>query len=76
MQRISIGYLFASVLEIWLVNNVAVDSAITFVKRYCIQWYDFVFWMLWFVTNDDCNSSSHSPPLQKKKGKKGTGFLC
>ncbi|XP_058200065.1 uncharacterized protein LOC131315032 isoform X3 [Rhododendron vialii] len=38
LQRISIGYLFASVLEIWLVNNVAVDSALTFVKRYCIQW--------------------------------------
>ncbi|KAF7120498.1 hypothetical protein RHSIM_Rhsim13G0006700 [Rhododendron simsii] len=38
LQRISIGYLFASVLEIWLVNNIAVDSALTFVKRYCIQW--------------------------------------
>ncbi|KAI8522628.1 hypothetical protein RHMOL_Rhmol13G0010900 [Rhododendron molle] len=38
LQRISIGYLFASVLEIWLVNNVAADSALTFVKRYYIQW--------------------------------------
>ncbi|KAA8549110.1 hypothetical protein F0562_000794 [Nyssa sinensis] len=38
LQRIAIGYLLASVLEIWLVNNVAVDSALTFVKKYYIQW--------------------------------------
>lgn len=38
LQRISIGYLFAAVLEIWLVNSIAVDSALTFVKRYYVQW--------------------------------------
>ncbi|XAR61386.1 Heparan-alpha-glucosaminide N-acetyltransferase [Bertholletia excelsa] len=38
LQRISIGYLFAAILEIWLVNNLVVDSALTFVKRNYIQW--------------------------------------
>lgn len=38
LQRISIGYLFGAVLEIWLVNSIAVDSALTFVKRYYVQW--------------------------------------
>ncbi|KAL6968588.1 heparan-alpha-glucosaminide N-acetyltransferase [Sarracenia purpurea var. burkii] len=38
LQRISLGYLFASLLEIWLVNNIAVDSALTFVRKYYIQW--------------------------------------
>ncbi|XP_052191427.1 uncharacterized protein LOC127800700 [Diospyros lotus] len=38
LQRISIGYLVASVLEIWLVNNVAVGSALTFIRRYYMQW--------------------------------------
>ncbi|CAK9135476.1 unnamed protein product [Ilex paraguariensis] len=38
LQRISIGYLFVSILEIWLVNKVAVDSAVTFVQKYVIQW--------------------------------------
>ncbi|XP_047966303.1 heparan-alpha-glucosaminide N-acetyltransferase-like isoform X2 [Salvia hispanica] len=37
LQRIAIGYMLASVLEIWLVNNTAVNSAITFVKRYSYQ---------------------------------------
>lgn len=39
LQRISIGYLFTSISEIWLVNNVAVDSALAFAKRYYIQWF-------------------------------------
>ncbi|KAI7984127.1 Heparan-alpha-glucosaminide N-acetyltransferase [Camellia lanceoleosa] len=38
LQRISIGYLFASFMDIWLVNNIVVDSALAFVKRYYIQW--------------------------------------
>ncbi|KAL2535256.1 hypothetical protein Fot_16647 [Forsythia ovata] len=37
LQRIAIGYLLASVLEIWLINNILVDSAVAFVKRYCFQ---------------------------------------
>ncbi|XP_030947520.1 heparan-alpha-glucosaminide N-acetyltransferase-like isoform X1 [Quercus lobata] len=38
LQRISIGYLLASMAEIWLVNNDIVDSATAFVKKYYIQW--------------------------------------
>ncbi|GAB2234458.1 hypothetical protein Drorol1_Dr00003712 [Drosera rotundifolia] len=38
LQRISIGYLLASISEIWLANNVIVDSAVSFVKKYHIQW--------------------------------------
>ncbi|KAJ8443995.1 hypothetical protein Cgig2_020841 [Carnegiea gigantea] len=38
LQRISIGYLLASISEIWLVKNVAVDSALAFARRYYIQW--------------------------------------
>ncbi|XP_057800143.1 uncharacterized protein LOC131015730 isoform X2 [Salvia miltiorrhiza] len=37
LQRIAIGYLLTSVLEIWLVNNTAVNSTITFMKRYSFQ---------------------------------------
>ncbi|XP_027076228.1 uncharacterized protein [Coffea arabica] len=37
LQRISIGYFLASIMEIWLVNNVAVDSVVTFVRRYYFQ---------------------------------------
>lgn len=38
LQRISVGYLLASMAEIWLVNNDIVDSATAFVKKYYIQW--------------------------------------
>ncbi|KAK9136751.1 hypothetical protein Sjap_007345 [Stephania japonica] len=38
LQRISIGYLLAAVSEIWLVPNTLVHSAITFIKKYYIQW--------------------------------------
>ncbi|KAK9281243.1 hypothetical protein L1049_004139 [Liquidambar formosana] len=38
LQRISIGYLLASISEIWLVNNIVVDSAVAFVRKYYIQW--------------------------------------
>ncbi|KMT05860.1 hypothetical protein BVRB_7g165220 [Beta vulgaris subsp. vulgaris] len=38
LQRISIGYLWASVSEIWLANNLVVDSHVAFVRRYWIQW--------------------------------------
>ncbi|KAJ8899063.1 hypothetical protein K2173_010216 [Erythroxylum novogranatense] len=38
LQRISIGYLVASLSEIWLVDNVIVDSSMSFVKKYNIQW--------------------------------------
>ncbi|KAF5741548.1 heparan-alpha-glucosaminide N-acetyltransferase-like [Tripterygium wilfordii] len=38
LQRISIGYLLASMSEIWLVNNVIVDSSMTFVRKYYSLW--------------------------------------
>ncbi|CAN0888913.1 Heparan-alpha-glucosaminide N-acetyltransferase [Linum grandiflorum] len=38
LQRIAIGYLFASLSEIWLVNNSVVTSVMTFVKKYYVQW--------------------------------------
>ncbi|KAL6564140.1 hypothetical protein OROMI_015590 [Orobanche minor] len=37
LQRIAIGYLLASGLEIWLVKNTVVNSAVAFVKRYSLQ---------------------------------------
>ncbi|CAI9781078.1 unnamed protein product [Fraxinus pennsylvanica] len=37
LQRIAIGYVLASVLEIWLINNTVVDSAVAFMKRYSFQ---------------------------------------
>ncbi|XP_074368402.1 uncharacterized protein LOC141708596 isoform X1 [Apium graveolens] len=38
LQRISIGYLLASLAEIWLVNNIVVDTAAAFTKKYYKQW--------------------------------------
>ncbi|XP_015572452.1 heparan-alpha-glucosaminide N-acetyltransferase isoform X2 [Ricinus communis] len=38
LQRISIGYLFASISEIWLVNHCIVDSPLAFMKKYYAQW--------------------------------------
>ncbi|KAM5576064.1 hypothetical protein ABKV19_014805 [Rosa sericea] len=38
LQRISIGYLLASMSEIWLVNNIMVDSLVDFARKYYIQW--------------------------------------
>ncbi|GAB4841065.1 hypothetical protein Ancab_021810 [Ancistrocladus abbreviatus] len=38
LQRISIGYLLASIAEIWLINNVVVDSILTFLRKYFVQW--------------------------------------
>ncbi|PPR99292.1 hypothetical protein GOBAR_AA21364 [Gossypium barbadense] len=38
LQRISTGYLLASITEIWLVRNVMVDSPTAFVQKYYIQW--------------------------------------
>uniref|UniRef100_A0A2P2L2A5 Heparan-alpha-glucosaminide N-acetyltransferase catalytic domain-containing protein n=1 Tax=Rhizophora mucronata TaxID=61149 RepID=A0A2P2L2A5_RHIMU len=38
LQRISIGYLFASIAEIWLVDNVTVDSVTSFLRKYYVQW--------------------------------------
>ncbi|XP_039001292.1 heparan-alpha-glucosaminide N-acetyltransferase-like isoform X2 [Hibiscus syriacus] len=38
LQRISIGYLLASMTEIWLVKNITVDSPIAFVRKYYVQW--------------------------------------
>ncbi|GER44341.1 hypothetical protein STAS_21238, partial [Striga asiatica] len=37
LQRIAIGYLIASLLEIWLVKSTVINSARTFVKRYSFQ---------------------------------------
>ncbi|PQQ15096.1 heparan-alpha-glucosaminide N-acetyltransferase isoform X2 [Prunus yedoensis var. nudiflora] len=38
LQRISIGYLLASISEIWLVNNIMVDSLADFAWKYYTQW--------------------------------------
>ncbi|XP_012082852.2 heparan-alpha-glucosaminide N-acetyltransferase isoform X3 [Jatropha curcas] len=38
LQRISIGYFFASMSEIWLVDHIIVDSPLAFVKKYYVQW--------------------------------------
>ncbi|KAJ4820811.1 heparan-alpha-glucosaminide N-acetyltransferase-like protein (DUF1624) [Rhynchospora pubera] len=38
LQRIAIGYFLAAISEIWLVRNVPVDSATSFVRKYYIQW--------------------------------------
>ncbi|XP_021281050.1 heparan-alpha-glucosaminide N-acetyltransferase-like isoform X2 [Herrania umbratica] len=38
LQRISIGYLLASISEIWLVYNVVVDCPTAFVRKYHVQW--------------------------------------
>ncbi|KAH7517003.1 hypothetical protein FEM48_Zijuj09G0015900 [Ziziphus jujuba var. spinosa] len=38
LQRISIGYLLASVSEIWLVSKNVVDSPRAFARKYYIQW--------------------------------------
>ena len=55
-QRISIGYLLASISEFWLVNNVMVDSPTAFVRKCYAYWnlfrifltfcYWFMFWYL------------------------------
>ncbi|XP_075491021.1 uncharacterized protein LOC142529378 [Primulina tabacum] len=37
LQRIAIGYLLASILEIWLVKNTVVDSTVAFMERYSFQ---------------------------------------
>ncbi|GAA0157235.1 hypothetical protein LIER_14545 [Lithospermum erythrorhizon] len=37
LQRISIGYILASLVEIWLVNLIVVDSTISFLRRYSFQ---------------------------------------
>ncbi|KAJ3669467.1 hypothetical protein LUZ60_011417 [Juncus effusus] len=38
LQRIAIGYFLAAISEIWLVNNISVDSALSFVKKYLYHW--------------------------------------
>lgn len=38
LQRISIGYFLAAMSEIWLVNGDLVDSPISFMKKYYIEW--------------------------------------
>ncbi|KAF3334552.1 heparan-alpha-glucosaminide N-acetyltransferase-like isoform X1 [Carex littledalei] len=38
LQRIAIGYFLAAISEIWLIRNVSVDSAISFVRKYYLQW--------------------------------------
>ncbi|KAG8389541.1 hypothetical protein BUALT_Bualt02G0240000 [Buddleja alternifolia] len=37
LQRIAIGYLLASTMEIWLVSNTVVNSTVAFMKRYSFQ---------------------------------------
>jgi heparan-alpha-glucosaminide N-acetyltransferase len=38
LQRIAIGYFLAAISEIWLVNNNSVDSPVSFVKKYFMEW--------------------------------------
>lgn len=38
LQRISIGYLMASIAEIWLVKDNVVDSTVAFARKYYNQW--------------------------------------
>ncbi|KAL5202447.1 hypothetical protein ABZP36_013399 [Zizania latifolia] len=38
LQRIAIGYFLVAISEIWLVNNISVDSAKSFVKKYFMEW--------------------------------------
>ncbi|KAJ6796122.1 putative heparan-alpha-glucosaminide N-acetyltransferase isoform X1 [Iris pallida] len=38
LQRISIGYFLAAMSEIWLVSTMPVDSPVSFVKKYYIEW--------------------------------------
>ncbi|TVU17531.1 hypothetical protein EJB05_33573 [Eragrostis curvula] len=38
LQRIAIGYFLAAVSEIWLVNNNLVDSPLSFVRKYFMEW--------------------------------------
>ncbi|KAG6500991.1 hypothetical protein ZIOFF_040855 [Zingiber officinale] len=38
LQRISIAYLLAALCEVWLVSNVCVDSTVSYVKKYYIEW--------------------------------------
>ncbi|KAL0903169.1 hypothetical protein M5K25_027526 [Dendrobium thyrsiflorum] len=38
LQRISAGYFLAAMSEIWLTSNLAVDSPMSFMKKYYIQW--------------------------------------
>ncbi|CAD6262342.1 unnamed protein product [Miscanthus lutarioriparius] len=37
-MRIAIGYFVAAMSEIWLVNNNLVDSTVSFVKKYFMEW--------------------------------------
>ncbi|KAJ1261787.1 hypothetical protein BS78_09G057400 [Paspalum vaginatum] len=38
LQRIAIGYFLAVMSEIWLVKHILVDSPISFVKKYFMEW--------------------------------------
>lgn len=38
LQRISIGYFFVTMLEIWLVSSMLVDSPVSYVKKYYVEW--------------------------------------
>ncbi|ONK78714.1 uncharacterized protein A4U43_C02F21670 [Asparagus officinalis] len=38
LQRIAIGYFLAAMSEIWLINNILVDSPLSFVKKYYTKW--------------------------------------
>lgn len=51
LQRISIGYLLASISEIWLVNNITVDSPMKFLKKYYIQWLVLYIALIWTGVN-------------------------
>ncbi|WVZ96539.1 hypothetical protein U9M48_042168 [Paspalum notatum var. saurae] len=38
LQRIAVGYFLAVMSEIWLVKNILVDSPVSFVKKYFMEW--------------------------------------
>ncbi|KAJ8466153.1 hypothetical protein OPV22_028705 [Ensete ventricosum] len=38
LQRISIGYFLAALSEVWLVSSILVDSPMSYVKKYHMEW--------------------------------------
>ncbi|URD88252.1 Heparan-alpha-glucosaminide [Musa troglodytarum] len=38
LQRISIGYFLAALSEVWLVSSILVDSPMSYVKKYYMEW--------------------------------------
>ncbi|KAL9235721.1 hypothetical protein vseg_010460 [Gypsophila vaccaria] len=85
LQRISIGYLLASLSEIWLVNNVLVDSTLTLLRKYYFQWMATVLLCVlytsllygiyvpsWMYDYQGMNSTLSPPSVQVQCGVRGS----